>query len=261
MDAVPPQLLEWRHVEVDGQVAAYGVGGDGPPLVFLHGWGLSGRTYRAALKRLMAAGLRVYAPNLPALAEGGLEGYAEWVDEFCTAIGIDEPVVLVGHSFGGAVAARTAHDFNERVRGLVLVNAIGGGTPPSLWSLGWRLPRELLPLRGAQRVVPLVLDSAIPNLLRHPRAAWHAADVAREVELSAELAALDERGVPVVVIWSHDDVLITRQSFDAMCAAFGQAVSLTVPGNHAWLIADPEGFGQVMTNVLSLLPAALPRGA
>ena len=49
MDARSP-LLDWRRTEVCGRTAAYGVGGDGPAIVFLHGWGLSGRTYRAALK-------------------------------------------------------------------------------------------------------------------------------------------------------------------------------------------------------------------
>src|SRR5262245_54274871 len=114
----------------------------------------------------MASGLRVYAPDLPAFEVGGLAGYAAWVDSVCGAVGIDEPVVLVGHSFGGAVSVQAAHDFSNRVRGLVLVNAVGGGVAPPIWSFGWRLSRELLPLRGAQRVVPLVLDSAIQNLLR-----------------------------------------------------------------------------------------------
>ena len=110
-------------------------------------------------------------------------------------------------------------------------------------------------------MLPLVLDAAIPTVLRNPRAAWHAADVARVADLSPELAVLEARGLPVVVLWSQDDALITRDAFDSMCAALGSPVTLTVPGNHAWFIADPDGFGEVMTNVLSLLPDALPRGA
>ena len=78
-----PGRLEWQHVEVDGRPAAYGVGGAGPPLVFVHGWGLSGRAYRAALKRLVARGLRVWAPTLPPNEAGGLAGYACWLDAFC----------------------------------------------------------------------------------------------------------------------------------------------------------------------------------
>ena len=127
-------LLEWRRTEVLGRTASYGVGGTGPSIVFLHGWGLSGRTYKAALKRLLAEGFRVWAPALPgfdgsgALTEGtgDMAQYAAWVNEFLTAVGVTEPVVMMGHSFGGGVAIQTAHDWPERVRGLVLINSIGG---------------------------------------------------------------------------------------------------------------------------------------
>src|ERR1700690_399189 len=86
-------LLEWHQVEVSGRVASYGVGGSGQPIVFLHGWGLSGRTYKAALKRLLARGFEVWAPALPgfdgseALPPGcdKLAHYAQWVDEVLAA--------------------------------------------------------------------------------------------------------------------------------------------------------------------------------
>ena len=81
-----PGRLEWQHVEVDGRPAAYGVGGEGPPFVFVHGWGLSGRAYRAALQRLVARGLRVWAPTLPPNEAGGLAGYACWLDAFCGTV-------------------------------------------------------------------------------------------------------------------------------------------------------------------------------
>ncbi len=57
--------LEWRTTAVCGRPACYGVAGQGPPLVFLHGWGLAQHAYKRALKRLVAHGLRVFAPGLP----------------------------------------------------------------------------------------------------------------------------------------------------------------------------------------------------
>jgi pimeloyl-ACP methyl ester carboxylesterase len=256
-----PLSLEWHHVEVDGRPAAYGVGGSGPPLVFLHGWGLSARTYRASLQCLLRAGVRVWAPSLPPREAGGLDAYAHWVGAFCDAVGLDEPAVFAGHSFGGAVAIRSAHREPQRIRGLVLVNSIGGAQAQALWDWGWRVPRELFPLRDATRVLPIVLNEAVPNVLRNPRAAWHAVEAARSADLGGEVAGLEARGVPIVVVWSHDDALITRASFESLCTAMAAPVVRTVRGNHAWLIADPDGFGEVMTNVLSLIPDALPRGA
>ena len=90
--------LEWRTTTVDGRVAGYGVAGTGPPLVFLHGWGLGQHAYKRALKTLVSQGLRVYAPALPSFggtadlpaAERTLGGYARWVDRFLTAVEVQE---------------------------------------------------------------------------------------------------------------------------------------------------------------------------
>ena len=269
-------LLEWRRTEVLGRVASYGVGGSGPPIVFLHGWGLSGRTYKAALKRLLAQGFQVWAPALPgfdgsaALASGtpDLAQYAEWVDEFLTAVGLTQPVVLMGHSFGGGVAIQTAHDWPERIRGLVLINSIGGSAwrregsmmksvaQRPLWDWGLHFPSDVLPLRQLRRVLPVILEAAVPNALRDPRAFWQAATVARYADLTDELQELKARRLPVVVLWGARDELVTRASFDAMCENLGNPTSVTVEGSHSWLLADPDEFGEVITNVIPVAMTA-----
>lgn len=130
--------LTWRQESLDGRPVVYGIAGDGLPLLFLHGWGLGYRSYRRSLEHLAAQGSRVYAPALPgfggtpALASEkfNFAGYAGWVRSFLDTAGVDGPVALVGHSFGGEVAIRFAHDHPDLVRSLVLVNSVGG----SAWS-------------------------------------------------------------------------------------------------------------------------------
>ncbi len=143
--------LEWRRTTVAGRRATFGVGGDGPPVVFLHGWALSGRTYRNALSRLLALPLRVLAPALPGFGgttslapNPAIADYAYWVAQFVESVGIEEPAVVMGHSFGGAVAIKLAprlpHE-GSRPRPRQLggwfgvarernVRAFDGGTPP-----------------------------------------------------------------------------------------------------------------------------------
>lgn len=271
-----PAFLEWRRTDVVGRVASYGVGGTGPPIVFLHGWGLSGHTYKAALKRLLALGFRVWAPALPGFAgssalasgAGDLAQYAQWVNDFLTAVGITEPVVMMGHSFGGGVAIQTAHDWPERVRGLVLINSIGGSAwrrdgplmksvaQRPLWDWGLHFPRDVLPLRQLRRVLPVILEAAVPNVLRDPRAFWHAATIARYADLTGELQELKARRLPVVVLWGERDELVTRASFDALCESLGNPLSVTVDGSHSWMLADPDTFGEVITNVIPVAMSA-----
>jgi pimeloyl-ACP methyl ester carboxylesterase len=269
--------LVWKRATVERRTALYGVAGErgGIPVVFLHGWGLGQHAYKRALKRLVKLGCRVWAPALPGF--GGtadlparrfsMAGYAEWVDGFMTAVKIDEPVFLVGHSFGGGVAIQTSHDYPDRVRSLVLVNSIGGSAwradgslvksmaERPLWDWGIHFPADILPLRQIRNVLPVILEDAVPNLVRNPRAMWRVAGLARRANLVRELEHLKERGMPVTVLWGGKDEIVPKASFDALCLALGQEGEV-LEGNHSWLLADPDAFGEVMTNVVAVADAA-----
>jgi len=274
-----PDAPARRAVTVDGRTARFHVAGDGLPVVFLHGWGLGHRSYRHSLSRLVDLGCRVWAPSLPGFGGSAplagpdvtLDDYADWVAAFLDAVGIDEPVFLVGHSFGGGVAIATAHRHGDRVRSLVLVNSIGGATwkdaadgalesvrtmaERPLWDWGRHFTRDLFPLRLGRRVIPAVLEDAVRNALRSPQWLWKAGHLARSADLTTELADLRRRQLPIVALWGTRDAVIPKASFDALCAAIGSAGE-TVEGSHSWLLADPDAFGAVMTNAVQVAAAA-----
>ena len=101
--------------------------------MFLHGWSLGPHAYEDVLHELMARGCEVYAPALPGFGgtanlpgdQRTIEGYAAWVEAFLEAVEADGPALVVGHSFGGGVGIRLAHDAPERVGNLVLINSVG----------------------------------------------------------------------------------------------------------------------------------------
>ena len=264
----------WKRTWVDERPAMYGVAGEGLPVVILHGWGLAHHAYKGAIQRLVAQGCRVYAPAQPGFGgtaelpkrEFSLAGYARWVEQFLEAVHIDEPVFLIGHSFGGGVAIRFAYDYPERVRSLVLVNSIGGSAWKAgsklksladrpLWDWGLHFPSDMWPIPQATKVIPIMLEDALPNLLRNPRALLKVGFLARRVDLTYELEALKRRELPVVVLWGTRDGIIPRESFDALCAAVG-AEGQVVDGSHSWLLADPDGFGEVITNAVEVARVA-----
>ena len=265
--------LTWKRTQVDGRVAVYGEAGAGPPVVFLHGWGLDHKAYKRALSRMVTAGVHVVAPALPGFGgtaalprkTADLGDFVHWVRLFLDEVGIVEPALIMGHSFGGGVAIGFAYDHTDRTRALVLVNSIGGSAwthkgstirsmaERPLWDWGIHLPADIFPARQARKVLPVMMAEALPNLLRDPRAFWSAAGVARRADLTAELDEQRRRGLPVVVLWGRSDQIITQDSFEAMCLALGSPHVITVPGTHSWLIADPDAFGEVMTNVLDVV--------
>lgn len=122
--------LEERHVTLAGIPTAVLEGGDGPPLVLLHGPGESAVNWRWVAPDL-AVTHRVVAPDLPAHGSTGpgsdplddvraVAWLAELVERTCA-----EPPAVVGHVLGGAIAARFAARLPDRLRALVLVDSLG----------------------------------------------------------------------------------------------------------------------------------------
>jgi pimeloyl-ACP methyl ester carboxylesterase len=121
---------EARSVELPGGLAANAtlVRGEGAPLVYLHG--PFGQEWTAFLDDV-AARRRVYAPAHPGAAEpedlrhlDGIFDLMLYYDDLFAALGLGR-IDLVGHSFGGMVAAELAATFPDRVRKLVLIDALG----------------------------------------------------------------------------------------------------------------------------------------
>jgi pimeloyl-ACP methyl ester carboxylesterase len=262
--------LRWHRTTLDGQLALYGEAGEGPPVVFLHGWGLTARSYARALPTLAATGARVIAPALPGFGrsdplpgEYTFEKLANWVDELLDHVGVEEPAGFVGHSFGGAVATATAWHHPERARALVLVNSVGGSVWKTgnkgersladrpIWDWGLRLPGEFR-RRDYRRVLPVVVRDVVGNALTNPGAVWRAAALARTADLREELATLAERGLPVSILWGAEDTVVPEATFLAMCEAAGAPGDIVPDAGHSWLLADPEGFGELVTNSLTV---------
>ncbi|HEX9547370.1 MAG TPA: alpha/beta fold hydrolase [Acidimicrobiales bacterium] len=271
----PVDHLIWQETTVDGRVAMYGRAGEGLPVLLLHGWGLGQHAYKRVAKRLVHLGCEVFTPAMPGFGgtpglpgeQMSFSGYAAWVAAFLDAVGVTEPAFVVGHSFGGGVAIKLAHDFPTKVRYLVLVNSVGGSTWSSagskvksmaerpLWDWGLHIPEDLFPLRQITRVLPVMLEDAVPNVIRNPFGLWKAANLARTADLTPELEELKRRRLPVVVLWGDKDRVIPRASFDALCTAIGSDGEV-VAGRHSWLLADPDAFGEVMTNSIAVAQLA-----
>lgn len=111
-----------------------GQGVAGTPAVLVHGSGPGVTAYanwRLTIPRL-APRLHVYAPDMVGFGfterpEGISYGLDIWVGQlvgFLDALGL-EKASLVGNSFGGALALRTAARYPDRVERLVLMGAAG----------------------------------------------------------------------------------------------------------------------------------------
>jgi len=127
-----------HYVDVDGHRLRYFVGGDGPPLVLIHGLGSSSEDWSLIVRDLTRAH-RVYAPDLlgwggsdkPRDGDYSVAAQTELVRGFLDAVHLGRADVG-GISMGGWVALRLAATHPERVQRLVLIDSIGLDFPTTL---------------------------------------------------------------------------------------------------------------------------------
>ncbi|MEM1115636.1 MAG: alpha/beta fold hydrolase [Bacteroidota bacterium] len=120
------------HVEVDGRaLAVVDTGGEGVPVVLVHGLGTNLSIWRETIPALEAAGRRAVALDLPGYGlsakdgvSGTMPGFAAAVAGTMDALGIAQADV-VGLSMGGQIAMTLALEHPARVRRLGLLSPAG----------------------------------------------------------------------------------------------------------------------------------------
>jgi pimeloyl-ACP methyl ester carboxylesterase len=144
------------HLEILGESGADGAPAK-PDIVLIHGASGSLRDMTFRLAPMLAEHYRVFAVDRPgfgysdALSNDTIHAQAERIRAAVTVAGARDPIVL-GHSYGGAVALAWAIDHPETLRALVLAAApshLWPGPPPTLY-------RWIAPPLGQRLLVPLI---------------------------------------------------------------------------------------------------------
>ena len=285
MDIDWPSLTRW--VEVDGrQVCVIDSGGDGPPLLWVHGLGGIWQNWLLNIPAFMGTH-RCVALDLPGFGQSELpageisiRGFAKTVDRVCEMLGIDEPVV-VGNSMGGFTGAELAVSFPTRVSKLVLVAAAGLSTEylarePLL--AGARIFMALTArtgLRGSpvvkrRRLRRLALQPVVryPERLSIPLATELVSGANAPGFLSAFEALmgysfrdrLERIEVPVLVVWGRNDMLVPvddAQMFEHLIGDNAHSVIFDDTG-HLPMLERPSRFNQLLAGFIAgeLVPEA-----
>lgn len=216
--------------------------GTGEPVVLLHGLGGYLEEWTEA-QTALAEHFGTHAPDLPGFGRSDpidrpdLPGLARHVLATLDALGLDEPVHLVGNSLGGAIAMQVAVEAPERVATTTLVDSAGFGrhVNAGLRLLGIPgLGRALLRAPGEQRArLQLRTQFHDPALVTEERVALKTAHSQREGAADAFAAVARALGswrgarsgwrrrlvrefaqlrIPALVLWgTHDRILPASQ--------------------------------------------------
>ncbi len=254
-------------LEVDGVKLGARRRGDGASVVILYGDQLE--TPVPPLDDALASRCRVVAPSLPGVNRSELP---DWLDtmEDLAFLGLDllesldaGPVDVVGHGFGGWVAAEMAVRSHQQIRRLALIDSVGIKisdptvrdvqdvyvyTAEELAGLAWHNPEAAKALRwpGTEGVEGDELLTLLRNRQSVLKFAWR--PFMHNPKLPRRLGRVR---VPVHVFWGASDRVVTPDYGRALQQAIPGAGFTTIPASgHYPQWEQPDALARAVTEFL-----------
>jgi pimeloyl-ACP methyl ester carboxylesterase len=274
-----------RLLDVGAGEVAYRRVGDGPDVLFVHGWPVSGATFRTLLPHLVehvtchvidlpGAGSSRYTDDTPLTIQQHVESVRRVVDQ----LGLED-VAAVGHDSGGLIARHALAgdprlrafglidteqpgELGWRFRSFLAVRKLPGLAAGLGWVAGQRRLRRLRLVLGDAFADPALLDGEFDEFFLRPlhTSAAHRDAAVRllrsfDTALVTELAAVHRRiEVPVRLVWGEHDRFFPLAGARAMVDTFPRADLVVI--EDAGLFAHEERPAAVAAALLPTLTAA-----
>ncbi len=268
---VPQEFSEYMKARRDSpgnvqRITVHGVNlaveerGEGPAVLFVHGYPLDRTIWREQIGAL--EGFRCIAVDLRGMGQSdspdlgySMPIYAADLAALLDVLGVDD-VVLCGLSMGGYVAFEFLRKWRSRVRGLVLMDSRADADGPEV-----RRARDVAAATARERGAGAIADAMLSKMLapatlsRHPDVAERVRALMARTPVAGivgALAAMRDReesesllptlaGVPTLVMVGEADTLTPPDQARAMAAAIPGGRLTVIPGaGHLPPVEQPE---------------------
>jgi len=268
---VTERLLSLNHIST-----AVLEGGDDAPIVLLHGPAAYAAQWRHVIPDLVKTH-RVIAPDLPGHGESDpIDGPLDhelifgWLDDLIECTCAVRPVI-VGHTLGGAIAARFASARGDRIAALVLVDALGLSTFDPAPAFGSAMNDYL------SNPTPQTHDGLwrqclfdLPSVRTRLGGEWEAVKaydldrIQAPKRLSSLQRLMDQFGmvaippdvlariaIPTTLIWGREDRATPLTVAKDASARFGWPLHVIDDAADDPTLDQPEGFPKTLRQVLN----------
>ncbi|WP_051247171.1 alpha/beta fold hydrolase [Thermomonas fusca] len=237
-----------------------------PTLVMLHGYTGSKENWYP-LARELGGRYRLLIPDLPGWGASqrkpgvgyGFPEQAEHVAAFIRAVSPDRPVVLLGHSMGGGIAALVAARHPQAVAKVGLLNAAGVRFKDNRFGLDVLAGHNPFAVEDAASL-QRYLDTVFFDAAARPWIPWPASAgliEKRRADAAFEQSVLDRIGrgedsllpgeeaarirQPALLLWCRQDAVIDASALDLYAARIPQARKVLLDGcGHMSLMERPR---------------------
>jgi 3-oxoadipate enol-lactonase len=265
---------EVQRLAVNGVSLAVEVRGDGPAVLFIHGYPLDHTIWTHQIAAL--EGWCRIAPDLRGMGRSdapdlgySMETYAADLAELLDLLGASD-VVLVGLSMGGYIAFEFLRRWRQRVRGLVLVDTRAEADSPEA-----RANRDAAAATARDQGAAAIAEAMLPKVLGASTRAGAPATVERVRAMMAAtpvagivgaLGAMRERpdstpllpgmaGLPTLVIAGDEDELAPPAQARAMADAIpGASLVVIRSAGHLPTLERPTETTDAILGFLAGLP-------
>jgi 2-hydroxy-6-oxonona-2,4-dienedioate hydrolase len=243
-----PQLE--RRFDLVGGIRLHArAGGAGPPVVLVHGFGVSGR-YFVPLARVLAESCSAYVPDLPghgrserAPVAPGIHEHTEALLEWLDVVGLERPA-FVANSMGCQIVTELAARRPHRVGPMVLagptVDPARRGGRRQIFAGLRETAREPVSLVG------IAARDGVGHDLRQLRAA---ARSALEDRMEDRLPAIEQ---PTVVLHGGRDAFVSREWAERVASLLPRGRLVIVPGEpHAVPYTQPDFVAGIVRELIA----------
>ena len=272
--------LSQASLRAAGHRWTYALSDDAPDrastIVMLHGFTGSKENWYPLAERLRGR-YRLRIPDLPGWGQSqrregqdyGFVAQAERVAAFIGRVSPGEPVVLLGHSMGGGIAALVAARYPQRVARVGLLDAAGVRFNVNRFGeevLAGRNPFAVSDDASLQRYIDTVfLDPAakpwIPWPVSEAVIARRRRDAAFEQRVLDRIGRSDERFAPgaaagdidqpALLLWCRQDAVIDASALELYAARIPQAQRVLLDGcGHMSLMEQPDAVARAVQRLI-----------